>query len=90
MTVIPLNEKVLIKVMKDEEMTNSGIIIPRTSQAQKASRTGLVLNHGNSTLVKDGDTVIFDAYKSIKVELHEYEDNDVFLIDDKYILAIIN
>lgn len=87
--VKPLNEKVLIKVMKDEEVTRSGIIIPKTSEVQRASKTGMVLNHGSSALVQDGDTVIFDAYRPIKIELHEYEDNDVILIDDKYILAII-
>ena len=85
--VMPLNNKVLIKVNNAEERTNSGIIIPKTSQHQRESKTAIVLNHGTSTLVEDGDKIVFEAYNAVKLELHEYENNDILLIDDKNILA---
>lgn len=88
--IIPLNDKVLVKVIKEEETTSVGIIIPKTSQNQKVSRSALVLNHGTSNLVNDGDVVVFEVYKAIKIETHKYENDDVLLIDDKNILAIIN
>ena len=61
MKIIPMKNKVLIKVSEGEEKTEKGIYIPDTARENK--KEGLVIEVGeNKRGVKKGDRVIYDGF----------------------------
>lgn len=82
MTVVPLNDKILLERVEAEEKTAGGILLP--DMAREKPRQGKVVAIGegraldNGTRqafqVKVGDTVLFSSYagSEIKVDGKEY------------------
>jgi len=82
MKLRPLNDRILVKRVEEEEKTKGGIIIPDTAKEKPAE--GKVVAVGNGKLgddgkripleVKKGDRVLFGKYggQEIKVEGEEY------------------
>ena len=61
MKIIPMKNKVLIKVSEGEEKTEKVIYIPDTARENK--KEGLVIEVGeNKRGVKKGDRVIYDGF----------------------------
>lgn len=86
MKVIPLGDRVLLKVALEESKTKSGIIIPDT--AQEKTQTGTVVSVGNSKdiVVKKGQKVLYEKYAGSQIEI---DNTDHLVIQSKDILAII-
>ncbi|MCF6276234.1 MAG: co-chaperone GroES [Candidatus Magasanikbacteria bacterium] len=95
MNIKPLGDRVVIKAVKEEEITASGILLPDTIDKEKKAEgeivavgPGKILESGQRSAmeVKVGDKVIFEKWggEEIKVEGDEYK----ILSADK-ILAII-
>ena len=93
--IIPLGDRVLIRVAKLETKTKSGIFIPETVDKERPEQGVVVeVGHGRITdqgvtiapKVKPGDTVVFSKYgpDEIKVDGEEY-----YIIPESNILAII-
>ena len=93
MTVVPLNDKILIERVEAEEKTAGGIVLPDT--AREKPKEGKVLSTGEGKIlengtrstfqVKNGDRVLFTSYAGSEITV----DNKEYLImteDD--ILAI--
>ncbi len=92
--VRPLNDRVIVKRLPEEEKTKSGIIIPDT--AKEKPQEGEVIAVGNGRIlengqkvpmeVKVGDKVIFGKYAGteIKIEGEEY-----LIMREEDILGII-
>ena len=82
MNIRPLQDRVILKRVKEEEKTKGGIIIPDT--AKEKPQEGVVVAVGNGKIldngtkltleVKEGDHVLFGKYSGtdIKVEGEEY------------------
>lgn len=73
MALKPLNDRVLVKRLEEENKTASGIIIPDNSKEKPAQ--GEVVAVGNKAEdVKAGDKVIFGKYsgQEVKVEGQEF------------------
>ena len=82
MKLRPLNDRILVKRVEEEEKTKGGIIIPDTAKEKPAE--GKIVAVGNGKLgddgkripleVKKGDRVLFGKYggQEIKVEGEEY------------------
>ncbi|MFP4514761.1 MAG: co-chaperone GroES [Parcubacteria group bacterium] len=96
MKLKPLHSNVVIKPLKLEETTPSGIVLPETAKDEKPEQgeviavgPGKKLESGDylKASVKEGDKVVFKKYSpdEIKVENEEY-----LIIDDSDILAIIS
>lgn len=86
MIIKPLGKRVLIKEVKQEEVTKSGIVLPGTASKEKPI-TGEVLAIGNEVSeVKVGEKVIYEKYTGTEVK-----DGDIeyLLIDMKNILAVV-
>jgi len=94
MKLKPLNDRVLVKRLEEEEVTKGGIIIP--DSAKEKPMRGKVIAAGPGKIADDGkraklavdkgDTVLFNKYAGTEIKL----DGEEFLImreDD--ILAII-
>ena len=95
MTVIPLNDKILVERVEAEEKTAGGIVLPDT--AKEKPKQGKVLSLGEGKVldtgkrqafqVKKGDTVLFSSYagSEIKVEGKEY-----LIMSEEDILAVVS
>lgn len=95
MTVIPLNDKILVERVEAEEKTAGGIVLPDT--AKEKPKQGKVLSLGEGKVldngkrqafqVKKGDKVLFTSYagSEIKIEGKEY-----LIMAEEDILAIVS
>ncbi len=94
MKIRPLQDRVIVKRVKEEEKTKGGIIIPDTAKEKPiegevvAVGTGKVLDDGKVRKmdVKEGDRVLFGKYAGTEVKI-EGEEHLILREDD--ILAII-
>lgn len=95
MNIKPLGDKVILKPIRNEEATKSGIILPDTVDKERpekgevmAAGPGKLLNDGKRAQmnVKVGDKVMFKKYSpdEIKIDGAEY-----LVISEEDILAII-
>jgi chaperonin GroES len=94
MNIRPLNDRILIKRLEEEETTKGGIIIPDSAKEKPAE--GEVVAVGNGKLndkgeripleVKAGDRVLFSKYGGTDVKL-DGEDHLIMREDD--ILAVV-
>ncbi len=91
----PLNDRVIVKPLEQEEMTASGIVLPET--AKEKPQKGQVLAVGPGSLkddgtrspidVKEDDVVIFAKYAGTEFKLEG--DNKVLILRQSDILAIL-
>ena len=94
MAIRPLQDRVLIKRVREEEKTKGGIIIPDTAKEKPVE--GKVIAVGNGVVQKDGsvrklevkpgDTVLFAKYSGSDIKL---EGEDHLIMREEDILAII-
>ena len=89
----PLLERVVVKMVENEETTKSGIIL--TGNAQDKSKIAEVLEVGPGELVdgkreqmsvKKGDKVYLNEYAGTKIK---YEGEDLVIVRQSDILAVI-
>ncbi|MGX7593430.1 GroES family chaperonin [Candidatus Karelsulcia muelleri] len=86
--IIPISERVLIKPLKAENKTKSGIIIPE--KAKENPQEGIILAVGKevkNTLLKVGEKVLFKKYSGTKIN---YNQKKYLILQKTDILAIIN
>lgn len=94
MNIKPLGDKVVIKPLKVEEKTQSGIVLP--GSAQEKPHQGEVIAVGSGVLndkgervaleVKPGDKVVYGKFGGTEVKLDEEE---VVIIAEKDILVVL-
>lgn len=94
MNLKPLGDRVVIKVLEQEEKLASGIVLPGNAKEKPqegkivAVGTGRVLDNGTKVAVdvKVGDRVIYSKYAGTEVK----RDGEEYLIlSEKDILAIV-
>lgn len=88
MTIKPLGDRVLVKIVEIEEKTKGGLLIPDTASKDKTTY-GEVLAVGNGEKVKDikaGDKIIYGKYTGT-----ELKDNGekYLLLNMEDVLAIV-
>lgn len=89
MIIKPIGERILIKVVKQAEKTDSGIYLPDSAKEEK--KEGIVVavgtfEDGRELPVKKGDHVIYGGYKSDEIDI----DNELHVfVDFKDLLAVI-
>ena len=83
----PLRDNVLVKLIKKDSKTKSGIVLPETASEDKPQE-GKVVAVGNSKeiKVKAGQTVIFAKYSGSEIKINN---EDYLLIKNEDLLAII-
>jgi chaperonin GroES len=94
MNIRPLQDRIIVKRVKEEEKTKGGIIIPDTAKEKPiegevvAVGSGKVLDDGKirKPEVKQGDRVLFGKYAGTEVKI-EGEEHLILREDD--ILGII-
>jgi len=79
MNIEPIGDRVLVKVLEDENKTASGIILPET--AKEKPQRGLVVavaenDYDEAPPVSVGDTIIFAKYSGTEIKV----DQDKYLV----------
>ena len=94
MNLKPLGGKVIVEILKAEEKTKGGIILPDTAKEKPqeakviAVGSGKTLENGKVVApdVKTGDIIIFGKYSGSEVKV---DDREYLIIDADDILAIV-
>ena len=94
MKIRPLNDRVLVKRLEEEEMTKGGIIIPDSAKEKPAE--GEIIAVGNGKMddkgkriaieLKVGDKVLFSKYGGTDVKI---EGEDYMIMREDDILGVI-
>ncbi len=94
MKIRPLQDRILVKRIEEEESTAGGIIIPDT--AKEKPQEGKVVAVGNGVIrddgklqkldVKKGDRVLFGKFAGTEVTL---EDEEHLIIRENNVLGIV-
>ena len=87
MTIKPLGDRVLLKIVEAETKTASGLYIPET--AQEKTQTGTVVAIGDDKdliTVKTGEKVMYDKYAGTSISVN---DEDHLIIKMQDIIAIV-
>ena len=94
MKIRPLNDRLLVKRLKEEGMTAGGIIIPDSAKEKPAEGEvtavgpGKVADNGERVAlqVKEGDMVLFSKYGGTDVKL---DGEDFLIMREDDILGIV-
>ena len=90
----PLGDRVVIRVLEQEEKTASGIFLPDTAKEKPSQGEGIAVGSGKllddgkrlALDVKVGDKIIFSKYAGTEVK---FEGTDYLIVSERDILAII-
>ena len=82
MKLVPLEDRVLVKILEQEEMTKGGIVLPDTAKEKPSKGKVIAVGPGKYSEkgdllpmpVKEGDIVVFAKYAGteLKLEGEEY------------------
>lgn len=93
MNMKPLGDRVILKHLKAEEKTKSGIILPDSAQEKPQEALVVAVGPGEevdgkktSMQVKEGDRVIYSKYAGTEVK---FEEEEYQIVDQKDIIAIV-
>ncbi|MCG7848344.1 MAG: co-chaperone GroES [ANME-2 cluster archaeon] len=89
MKIVPLGKRVLIKPIKEDEKTASGIYIPETAKEKK--KQGIVVETSASMdakecPIKKGDTILYSGYSFDEMDI---DGEKYIVLDQKDIIAKI-
>jgi len=94
MKIRPLNDRVLVKRLEEEEKTSGGIIIPDSAKEKPAEGEVIAVGDGKikdngerlAMTVKVGDRVLFSKYGGTDVKL---DGEDYLIMREDDILGIV-
>ncbi len=85
MNIRPIGERLLVKPLKVEEKTSTGIILPE-SEKKSESNIGEVIAIGDTNIVNIGDKIIFKKFSGAEIKNQEEK---YLILEIKDILALI-
>ena len=95
MKLRPLGDHVIVKPLKENEMTKSGIVLPDTVDKEKPEKgeviaigPGKILDNGQRAAmsVKVGDKVVFKKYSPDEIKV---DDEEVLVLSESDIIAVL-
>jgi chaperonin GroES len=84
MKIRPLNDRILVKRLEEEEKTAGGIIIPDSAKEKPAE--GEIVSVGPGKMNDSGDRVAMDVKAGDRVLFSKYGGTDVKLDGDDYLI----
>lgn len=90
----PLGDRVVVRVIEQEERTKGGIVLPDTAKEKPqqgevlAVGTGAILENGQRRPleVKEGDRIIFSKYAGTEVKI---DGEELLILSERDILAVV-
>jgi chaperonin GroES len=89
MSIKPLGDRVLVKILETEEVTKSGIVLPDSAKEKKAEGEVAAIGNGEKVSklgLKTGQTVMFGKYAGDDVEVDHV---DYKILKEDEILAVM-
>ena len=94
MNIRPLNDRILVKRLAEEETTKGGIIIPDTAKEKPAEGKVTAVGKGKfdengkpiPMEVKKGDRILFGKYSGTEVKI---EDEEYLIMREDDVLGVI-
>lgn len=95
MNLKPLGDRVVVKPIREQQATESGIVLPDTATKEKPERGEVIAVGAGKTLengqkagmdVKVGDKVIFSKYGPSEIKV---DDEELLIISESDIMAVI-
>jgi chaperonin GroES len=84
MNIRPLQDRIIVKRIKEEEMTAGGIIIPDT--AKEKPQEGKVIAVGKGKVGEDGKVVKMDVKKGDRVLFGKYAGSEINMEGTEYLI----
>ena len=84
MKIRPLQDRILVKRVDEEETTSGGIIIP--DSAKEKPQEGIVVAAGNGKIGDDGKVQPLDVKKGDKVLFSKYAGTEVTLDNEEHLI----
>ncbi len=92
MSLRPLGDKIILKVLEAEEKTASGIVLPDSAREKSqeaeviAVGPGKETDEGRETMeVKAGDRVLFSKYSGTEIK---YEQKEYLVVSQRDVLVV--
>lgn len=86
MQVRPLGDRVLVKLVEEQERTQSGIYIPDTAKDKPQTALVVKIGDGEDIKVKEGQKVLFAKFAGTELKIGNEEH---LLLSSDDILAIV-
>ena len=86
MKIKPLSDYILIEPIKEEEKTESGILLPETADKEK-SEQGKVIAVGSGKRTSSGKIIPMDVKVGQRVLFTKYGPNEIKIDNKEYLIA---
>jgi chaperonin GroES len=84
MKLRPLQDRILVQRVKEEEKTKGGIIIPDTAKEKPSE--GKVIAAGNGKLNEEGKRITLDVKKGDRILFGKYSGAEVKIEGEEYVI----
>ena len=84
MKIRPLQDRVIVQRVQEEERTKGGIIIPDT--AKEKPQEGKVIAVGNGKVTDEGKKIALDVKAGDRILFGKYSGSEVKLDDEEYLI----
>ena len=84
MTIVPLNDTIVVERLEADERTAGGIILPDT--AKEKPKQGKVISLGDGKLLEDGKRAPFQVKAGDRVLFTSYAGNEVTVDGKEYLI----
>ena len=84
MKIRPLHDRILVKLIEEQEVRRGGIIIP--DSAKEKPQEGKVVAAGNGKVAEDGKKIPLDVKAGDRILFGKYSGNEVKIEDEEYII----
>ncbi len=84
MKIRPLQDRILVKRLEEEETTKGGIIIPDTAKEKPSE--GLVVEVGKGKVLENGKQVPLDVKKNDRILFGKYAGTEIKIEGEEYLI----
>jgi len=84
MKIRPLQDRILVKRLEEEETTKGGIIIPDTAKEKPSE--GLVVAVGKGKVLENGTQLPLDVKKNDRILFGKYSGTDIKIEGEEYLI----
>ena len=84
MKLRPLQDRILVQRVKEEDKTKGGIIIPDTAKEKPIE--GKVFAAGNGKLSEEGKRIALEVKKGDRILFGKYSGTEVKIEDEEYLI----
>ena len=84
MKLRPLQDRILVQRVKEEEKTKGGIIIPDTAKEKPAE--GRVIAAGIGKLSEEGNRIALEVKKGDRILFGKYSGNEIKIEGEEYLI----